>query len=354
APAPAKPDVIPAPAADLPRTGTSAVPAEPAPAAPQATEPAPAKTPAAPAPAPPPVKHVWVVALTGHSLDEVAADPAVMPYLTGTLQPKGMTLHNWEAASAGSLANLVVLTSARKPTAEQTQGCPTYADTNCVLPKAVDTLPGQLQAAGKTWRGYVESSDVGSDPPNGCRHPELGQPDPWTAPRPGDAYLTQRNPFVYYHSIVDTPDCGANLAGMARLAPDAQDAESAPNYSLVVPDACHDGRDAPCADGAAAGLGAADAWLKEQLDPLLASKAYADDGLVVVTFDAGPDPLKPVGALLLSPHVAPGTKGDTPYTHTGLVRTIEDAFSLEHLGKADSDSVKALGDDVFSITTPSR
>ncbi len=367
APAPAPLPEVAAPDTSTP-AGTSGIPVEaarsapaPAPAAP--AEPAPSApaptpssdTPAAPAaPAAPPVKHVWVVALTGHSLDEVTANPTVMPYLSSTLVPQALSLPNWEAPSIGSLANLVVLTSGQKPTEEQKQGCPVYADTTCVLDKITDTLMGQLTAAGKTWHGYVEGADASSAAtPDTCRHPELGQSDPWTAPRPGDAYLTQRDPFVYYHSVIDTPDCGANIAGISRLRPDTADAESAPSFSLVVPDACHDGRDTPCADGAPAGLGAADAWLKEQLDPLLTSKAYADDGLVVVTFDSGPDPLKPVGALLFSPHVRPGTTDDAPYTHTGLLKTIEDAFSLERLGKARSPTVKPLGDDVFTVTTPS-
>ncbi|MGZ6696703.1 MAG: alkaline phosphatase family protein [Solirubrobacteraceae bacterium] len=359
-PPPAAPPETPAPDASAPAdAGEAPAAATPATRAPSSRAPAPAPSPdaqappAAPTTAPPPVKHVWLVALTGHSLDEVGAAPGLMPYLSGTLRPKGLLLPEWEASSAGSLANLVVLTSGQKPTYAQKQGCPTYANTTCVLPARVDTVMGQLTAQGKTWRGYVEGADAGPNPADTCRRPQLGRPDPWTAPRPGDAYLTQRDPFVYYHSIVDAPDCAGNIAGISRLAPDAQDAESAPNLSLVVPDACHDGRDTPCADGAPAGLGAADAWLKAQIDPLLASKAYADDGMVVITFDAGPDPLKPVGALVLSPHVEPGGTSGTPYTHTGLLKTIEDAFSLPHLGKAKSRGVKALGNDVFSVTTPS-
>ena len=34
-------------------------------------------------------KHVWIVALTGHTMDEALADPSPMPYLAGTLRPKG-------------------------------------------------------------------------------------------------------------------------------------------------------------------------------------------------------------------------------------------------------------------------
>ena len=165
-------------------------------------------------------------------------------------------------------------------------------------------------------------------------------------------YLTQRNPFVYFHSIVDTPDCGANIAPVSRLLPDAQDAESAPNFSLVVPDACHDGRD-PRAPTGAHRARTADEWLKSQLEPLLASKAYADDGLVVSPSITAPTRSSRSARCCSLPHIKAGAVDQTPYTHTGLLKTIEDAFSLEHLGKAKATR-QALGDDVFSITTPSR
>jgi hypothetical protein len=129
--------------------------------------------------------------------------------------------------------------------------------------------------------------------------------------------------------------------------PDADDAESAPNLSLVIPNACHDGADQPCAPGAPAGPGAADAWLKEQLEPLLASKAYKDGGLVLVTFDTGSDPTKPVGALLVSDAVEAGGTDDGDYRPANLLRTLEDGFALDPLGRAQH--VHAV-----SITKPSR
>ena len=129
--------------------------------------------------------------------------------------------------------------------------------------------------------------------------------------------------------------------------PDAASAESAPTLSLVIPDACHDGADQPCADGAPAGPGAADAWLKEQLAPLLASKAYADGGLVLVTFDTAPDATKPVGALLISDAVEAGGTDDGDYRPANLLRMLEDGFTLGPLGRAKD--VHAV-----AITKPSR
>ncbi len=288
-------------------------------------------------------KHVWIVALTGHTMDEALADPSPMPYLAGTLRPKGLLLSGYKPALPGGVANLVALVSGQRPTAEQRGNCPAYNDvdlkarTGCVFAKDVETLPGQLTAVGKTWRAYVEDSDAGQ-PPDTCRHPA-----------PGGALepMMARNPFLFFHAIVDSPDCAANTAGTSRLIPDTVDAESAPTLSLVIPNACHDGADLPCADGAPTGPAVADAWLKEQLDPLLTSKAYKDDGLVLVTFDTAPDATKPIGALLISDAVKAGGTDDGDYRPANLLRMLEDGLSLDPLGRAKD--VHAV-----PITKPSR
>jgi hypothetical protein len=295
----------------------------------------------------PTVKHIWVVALTGHTMAEALADPSPMPYLSGTLRPKGLLLSGYNPALPGGLANLIAMISGQRPTAQQRGACPAYVDvdpkarTGCIFAKDVDTLPGQLTAVGKTWRAYVEDSDVAPDSsqaPDTCRHPAPGGPlEPVMA----------RNPLLFFHAIVDTPDCSANTAGMSRLLPDSEDAESAPTFSLVIPNGCHDGADQPCAPGAPAGAAAADAWLAQQVGPLLASKAYTDDGMVVVTFDTGPDFHAAVGALVISDAVDAGGTDDGDYRPANLLRTFEDLFSLDPLGRAKD--VHAV-----TVTKPSR
>jgi hypothetical protein len=273
-----------------------------------------------------------------------------MPYLSGTLRPKGLLLSGYKPALPGGLANLIAMISGQRPTAQQRGNCPAYVDidlkarSGCVFAKDVQTLPGQLAAVGKTWRAYVEDVDATppsadpSQPPDTCRHPVAGGPlEPVMA----------RNPLLFFRSIVDTPDCAANTAGMSRLIPDTEDAESAPTLSLVIPNACHDGADAPCEPTAPAGLPAADAWLKSQLDPLLASKTYKGDGMVVVTFDTAPDFTKPLGALVISEAVDAGGTDDGDYRPANLLRAFEDLLDLDPLGRAK---------DVhpFAVTKPSR
>jgi phosphatidylinositol-3-phosphatase len=60
----------------------------------------------------------------------------------------------------------------------------------------------------------------------------------------------------------------------------------------------------------------------------------------------------PDGALLLSPLVAPGATVAAATGPYALLRTLEDAFGLLHLGHAGDADVAALGSDVFPTPTP--
>jgi hypothetical protein len=141
---------------------------------------------------------------------------------------------------------------------------------------------------------------------------------------------------------------------------------------MVVPNLCEDGHDEPCVDGRPGGVVSADAFLQTWIPKITTSAAYADGGLVVVTFDeaesedataccaeqAGFNTPNPgaltwgpgggrTGAVLLSPFIAPGTVNDTPYNHYSLLRSVEDLFGLAHLGYAGQAGLAAFGSDVF-------
>ncbi len=267
-----------------------------------------------------------------------------------------------------SVAGGIALLSGQGPNAATTQGCPVYADvtpadvaastglakgSGCVYPAAVRTLPDQLATTGKTWRAYVEGTTGHAVPSSRSWVSRI----PGRQPRPDDAFLTARDPFVAFHSIIDAPACAANVVGLDQLAPDLANAAGPPSLSWIVPDACHDGRDAPCADGAPAGLAAADAFLQAIVPQITATPAYQHDGLIAITFDApapGGDPAAaatPVGTLLLSPFVRKGATVAAPSSPYALLRSIEDLFSLQHLGHADDPNVAPFDDAIYTTTT---
>ena len=93
------------------------------------------------------------------------------------------------------------------------------------------------------WKAYMQ------DMRNTCRRPDLNSADGTLAARIGDQYATRHNPFVYFHSLVDSGECLAHDVDLAHLQTDLSSAATTPNYAFITPNLCEDGHDAPCIDG---------------------------------------------------------------------------------------------------------
>jgi phosphatidylinositol-3-phosphatase len=345
----------------------------------------------------PGVKHVFVVMLDDQPYATAFGPASPAHYLTGTLEHQGALLVRYYAVAHEQLANAIALVSGQGPTPQTAQNCPTYEDLTpgtagdegqtlghgCVYPSATQTLAGQLTAKHLKWRAYLEGMDepgAGAGSAYGaCGHPAPGAPDPTSAPTPpaGQAYATWRNPFVYFHSLIDSSACANNDVGLNKLKSDLASAKSTPSFAYIVPDRCHDGNATPCAPGAPAGMGAADGWLKKVVPEITASKAYKENGLLVLTVDEAPSsgeyedsssccgqpkfPNMPapaggigppgggqVGALLLSPFIKGGATVQDTYNHFSLLRSVEDLFKLGHLGYAGGKEVSSFSPALFT------
>jgi hypothetical protein len=159
------------------------------------------------------------------------------------------------------------------------------------------------------------------------------------------------------------------------LPQDLRSTATTPNYVFITPNLCNDGHDPLCIDGGPGGFEAVDAFLRKWVPLILASPAFKQDGVLVITFDEsegnGPEgstaccgerPLasarRPagvlgpgggrIGAVVLSPFVKAGTVSTVPYNHYSLLRTVEDIFGLGHLGYAAEPDLKPFGTDVFT------
>jgi hypothetical protein len=349
----------------------------------------------------PPVKHVFVVMLDDEPYATVFGPASPAHYLTGTLEHRGELLVRYYAVAHEQLANGIALLSGQGPTPQTAQNCPTYENVapgtagaegqvsgqGCVYPSATQTLAGQLTGKHLAWRAYLEGMDEGGGSGAGapsatdgaCGHPALGAADPTSAQTPsaGQAYATWSNPFVYFHSVIDSSACASDDVGLSRLTSDLTSAKSTPSFAYVVPDRCHDGNPTPCAPGAPAGMQAADGWLQKVVPEITGSKAYRENGLLVITVDEAPSsgefkdsssccgqPAFPnlpapagaigkpgggqVGALLLSPFIKGGNLVQDQYNHFSLLRTVEDLFGLSHLGYAGGREVSSFAASLFT------
>jgi len=371
-----------------------------------------------------PIGHVFVIVLENEGYQATFGPQTQAPYLARTLTSKGVLLARYFGTGHYSLDNYLAMISGQAATPETRDDCGIFADfvstgttadgqaigRGCVYPPAVKTLPDELAAIGKTWRGYME--DMGNDPEREaatCGHPPLNAPDQTEAaeapsarvPR-GDQYAARHNPFVYFHSLIDSPVCATGVVNLERLPRDLASARTTPNFVFISPNLCHDGHDAPCKNGEPGGLKSADAFLRKWVPLIVASPAYRRDGLVVITFDEGdpdespdsarnhlvryagekccdqrPGPnLAPfpqtvtdgewtvtfqdfggerVGAVLLSPLLTAGTVSDTPFNHYALLKTLEDLFGTDHhLGYAGQAGLAGFFDQAGSDITLAR
>lgn len=330
---------------------------------------------------PPPVKHVFIINLENKGYDETWGPGSKAPYLSQTLRKQGVLLSQYFGIGHNSLDNYIAQISGQGPNPQTQADCQTFTDfartgtagpgqalgQGCVYPGDVPTLPGQLDKAGLTWKGYMQ------DIKTPCRHPEINAKDDTQQAKAGDQYAARHNPFVYFHSIIDSPSCAADDVPQSQMATDLKSVSTTPNLSYITPNLCNDGHDAPCADGHPGGLTSADVWLKNYVPQILASPAFKQDGMLIITFDEsdgpggdssaccgeGPSANSPlpgitglgggrVGALVLSKYVKGNTFSSTPYNHYSMLASIEDLFGLSKLGYASKDDLNHFGTDVYN------
>jgi hypothetical protein len=331
----------------------------------------------------PAIHHVFVINLENTSYDQVFIPSSPAPYLTKTLEAKGQLLSQYYAIGHVSLPNYIAQISGQGPNLSTRVDCIQYKEftqtgngelgqalgDGCVYPASVKTIADQLAAKGLTWRGYMEDIGASAAASKTCRHPAIGATDSTIVARKGDQYATRHDPFVYFHSIVDSPSCAKNVVGLDALTADLKSAKRTPNFSFITPNLCNDGHDHPCVDGKPGGLVSADAFLKQWVPTILKSAAFKKDGLLVVTFDESegdtssccrqpaaqnlPDTDASkgggrVGAVVVSRFVKAGTTNATPYNHYALLCSIEDLFKLPHLGYAAESGLKCFGRDVYN------
>ena len=367
---------------------------------------------------PPPIGHVFVVMLENQPYDNTFGAGSPAHYLK-SLPRQGALLVNYYGISHSSLGNYLALISGQAPNPDTNADCEVFAEfvstgitpdgqaigKGCVYPREISTLANELDTAGLRWKGYME--DMGNNPrreSSHCGHPPIGSPDNTILAEVGDQYATRHNPFVYFHAIIDRPNCVRRVVNTSTLASDLRSAATTSNYVFIVPNLCHDAHDGAtaggrCIDGAPGGLVAADKFLSVLVPRILASPAYRRDGLLIITFDEsnldetvnpttgasvlsgdgaaccdeqpgpnlpaykpgamgsweamnGPGIIGPgggrVGAVVLSPFIAPGTVSTVPYNHYALLKSVEEIFQLPFLGYAGQTGLASFGADLYT------
>jgi hypothetical protein len=301
------------------------------------------------------IKHVWLIILENKSYDATFTGLNKNSYLWQTLPQQGVLLKNYYGTGHFSQDNYESMVSGQAPQLDTQSDCdaaatnfsdnthiestggslaanPNYGQTDstglsnptsnpakgtgytpapgnvaynpdgsngCVYPSNVPTLFNQLDAAGKTWKGYAQdlgkqpgrddgacgypgtatntpdSTTIGANPTAGPTRLNDAKDYPGVASFTGtqaagtdahgvagaleDGYVAKHFPFPWFHSLIDgttTPadggtDCDANhIANLDSqtqgLVHDLKSESTTPAFSWITPNNCSDAHDAIC------------------------------------------------------------------------------------------------------------
>jgi phosphatidylinositol-3-phosphatase len=341
--------------------------------------------------------------LENQGYEATFGNPSADPYLAQTLTSQGALMVNYYATGHESNDNYVSLVSGQPPNPDNQADCQSFEDftgaatradgveegIGCVYPPNIENIGTQLSAHKRRWKAYMEDmGNISSRESVACGHPAAGAKDETQTAVSGDGYATRHDPFVYFHSVIDSESTcdkhivalgsptGAMPAGALKgetgLATDLLTAAKTPNFVFVTPDLCDDGHDSPCKNeaGGATALETIDSFLETWVPKIVASPAFQRNGLLEIIFDeagaseaasccgeeAGPSSPFPgvvgfgggrIGGVLLSRFIKPGTVSTVEYNHYSSLATWETFFEVPKL--ADAAKIATIfGPDVFT------
>jgi hypothetical protein len=278
------------------------------------------------------IKHVWLIILENKSYDATFTGLNQNSYLWRTLPKQGVLLKNYYGTGHSSMDNYLSLVSGQAPQEDTQSDCsvendnfssnagiitkggslnkdPNYGQAasaanaaqqsganapngqnGCTYPLDVPTLFNQLDAAGKTWKGYAQ--DLGNQlgredaicggPGTALNNPDTdptflsaapGHPFPsgvtsFTGAQTNDQYVAKHFPFPWFHSLTGSVTAGGTTPGLTTPAQGGTDCDAAhianldsptgglfhdlqsepttPSFSWITPDNCSDAHDAIC------------------------------------------------------------------------------------------------------------
>jgi len=175
-------------------------------------------------------------------------------------------------------------------------------------------LVNLLEAAGLSWRAYQEDISGAACPLTNF-----------------SLYDVSHDPFVFFDDVTQNnnpsaPRCLQHVRPYAELQTDLIN-DTVARYNFITPHLCHDMHNtcAPLNDPVRQG----DVWLSTEVPKILASQAYAHNGVLFILWDEGGSGGGPIGMIALSPKAKGGGYANTiHYTHSSTLRTIEEIFGV--------------------------
>jgi YVTN family beta-propeller protein len=272
--------------------------------------------------------HVFLFYFENQDYRAIVGNRKQAPFLNGIL-PHASLLADLFAEAHPSDANYLALAGGSAfgiPLTDPLEANPRYTI-------HARNLGDLVNAAGGTWKGYLQSAN------GSCDDTVHGN------------YWNDDLPWLYFADVRERPAyCAAHVVPLAELRSDLASPSTTPSLAWVGADDCDD------MEGC--GIRAGDRFLASQLGSIMASPAWRTQrSLAIITFDEDAydheRPAQRVATLVLgSAGVRAGYVSHVRYTHYSLLRTIEAALGLGTLTRNDGYAQPA--NDVFATAPAAR
>ncbi len=274
-------------------------------------------------PALPAFSHIFLILMENKEFGDIIGNPAA-PYINALAGQYALAMQSY-AVSHPSLPNYLALLGGS--TFGVTSDC-----TTCFI--NAPNLPDQLESAGKSWQAYME------DLPTSCFPGPVAGGGAFGL---GATYALKHDPFLYFDDIRNNPGRCGHVVPSSQFAPDLASGKL-PDFAWVTPNLVDDMHDGTIAQG--------DAWLAGFVPRILASSAWQNNGLLIITWDEGSSNSGccqdaaggRIVTLAISPLGQAGYRMTNPISHYGILRTIEDAWGLGHLGHSGDAGTNTLAE----------
>jgi phospholipase C len=291
-------------------------------------------------------QHVFVIMMENTGYKALIGNPNA-PWTNMAASTYGLAT-NYTGVTHPSQPNYIAATAG-------IQGADSDLNETLSVPNIVD----QLESNGKTWKGYMQSYSL-------CT-------DPLAAACGNQLYERKHNPFVTFADVQSSPARMANIVDFSQLGTDLASG-NVPDYVWISPDQCHDmhGRfESPVIDNCSfttvqALIATGDAFLSSTVSSIMSSSAWTGNSVIFIAWDESDftgngfqgfgddsgccDALPGKGGghvvtLVISHSNHSAVTSGIAYNHYSLLRTIQDGWQLGCLGfTCDTANVPAMSD----------
>jgi phospholipase C len=262
------------------------------------------------------IQTVFVIVMENHDWSEIKGNPSA-PYINTVLLPRGAHAERYNNPTGvhPSLPNYLWLEAGQDFGIRDDNGPAAHHQAT------TSHLVTLLEKAGVSWKAYEEDA-TGTT----CPLENSGQ------------YAVKHNAFAYFDDVTNgnnprSPRCVAHVRPYTELPADLQRNTTA-RYNFITPNLCHDMHDCSVQVG--------DSWLSTEVPRIMASTAF-QHAVLFVTFDESESGDGPIGMIALSPYAKTGYANSISYTHSSMLRTIQEIFGVTPL-LGDAQNVVDLAD----------